>query len=191
MRNYLTLERLIILVLGVFLLLNTQCEKAEEPKVITKVETKWDTITKVTTEYVPQWSTRVEYRWDTVHTPLSIDTAMVINDYFAKYYYTDTLEVDTLGYVTISDTIHKNQLTSRTTLVDVRIPTKTVTNTIIQNKRELYWGIGLGTKTQEFNYLSGELLYRTKNKHAYGFGLGVDNNFQPIYSGRIYWKIGK
>jgi hypothetical protein len=41
------------------------------------------------------------------------------------------------------------------------------------------------------NYISGELMYVNKKRNVYGFGLGVDKDFLPIVSGRLYWKIGK
>jgi hypothetical protein len=41
------------------------------------------------------------------------------------------------------------------------------------------------------NYVSGELMYVNKKRNVYGFGLGVDKDFFPIISGRLYWKIGK
>ena len=66
-----------------------------------------------------------------------------------------------------------------------------LTNTIYINARELYWGLGLTDRSTEINYLGGELLYKTKNKQIYGFGLGVNQDFQPVLSGRMYWKIGK
>jgi hypothetical protein len=34
-------------------------------------------------------------------------------------------------------------------------------------------------------------MYRNKKKQAYGLGVGINQNLQPVLSGRIYWKIGK
>ena len=39
--------------------------------------------------------------------------------------------------------------------------------------------------------INGEFLYVNKKRNAYGFGVGLDPNFQPIYTVRMYWKIGK
>ena len=39
--------------------------------------------------------------------------------------------------------------------------------------------------------INAELLYVNKKRQAYGFGVGVNSEFQPIYTGRLYWKIGK
>jgi hypothetical protein len=69
--------------------------------------------------------------------------------------------------------------------------TKTVTNTVIINKNEFYYGLGLvGSKTG-INFFGPELLLRTKKKSVYGLGVGIDGDFQPNLSLRIYWKIGK
>jgi len=34
-------------------------------------------------------------------------------------------------------------------------------------------------------------MYRNKRKQAYGFGIGVNQDLQPVFTGRMYWKIGK
>jgi len=39
--------------------------------------------------------------------------------------------------------------------------------------------------------LNSEMLVRTKKRKAYGIGMGLDNGFNPIYSAKFYWKIGK
>ena len=93
--------------------------------------------------------------------------------------------------IIINDTITQNLIISRKITPNVLIPTTTITNTVYINNREFYGGLGLQGRTNQLNYLGGELLYKTKNKQMYGFGLGVNQDFQPVMSGRIYWKIGK
>ena len=64
-----------------------------EPEVITKIEVQYDTVETVTTSYVPKYITRVETVIDTVTTP--IDTLEILQNYYAKFFYSDTLQVDT------------------------------------------------------------------------------------------------
>ena len=71
------------------------------------------------------------------------------------------------------------------------IPTTTITKEIYLNNREFYWGIGLQGKSSQLNYLGGELLYRTKTQQVYGVGLGLNQDFQPVFSGRVYWKLNR
>ena len=200
MKNYFkNIQSLLIVVLAILLLLQRGCSSTPkvEPKVITKVETKWDTVKITETKYVPKWKTKIEYRWDTIPLPLSIDTINVINDYFSKYSYIDTINFDSLGYVMVIDTITQNQITGRNVQSNLLIPTTTVTNTTYLYKRELFWGVAVGgminpvQNESPINYISGELMYVNKKRNVYGFGLGVDKDFFPIISGRLYWKIGK
>jgi hypothetical protein len=51
--------------------------------------------------------------------------------------------------------------------------------------------VGLQGKTNQLNYLGGEMLWRNKKRNVYGFGLGVNQDFQPVLSTRMYWRIGK
>ena len=184
-------QTLIIVVLIVLLLLQRSCSSTpkEDPQVITKIETKYDTVTINTTSYIPKWKTKVITKIDTFSLP--IDTSLILKDYYAKYHYSDTLKIDSIGYAVINDTITQNKILGRDIKTNLLIPTKTITETIYLNKRELYWGVGLGGNTNQINYLGGELIYRNKNKQAYGFGLGINQDFQPIITGRMYWKIGR
>tara|TARA_B110000285_G_scaffold230104_1_gene296084 strand:- start:1402 stop:1923 length:522 start_codon:yes stop_codon:yes gene_type:complete len=152
-----------------------------------KVVTLYDTIFKDKPIYIPKWNDRVTV--DTV--PADIDTLSILKDYYAKYFYTDTLHIDTLGYAVVNDTISRNKVLSRSVTTNILIPNTTVTNTIYTNKRELYWGLGLAGKSSQLNYLGGGIMLKTKKKQIYGLGIGVNQNFEPIISGHMYWKIGK
>lgn len=191
-------EHIVILSLGILLLWLTQCRRVDpiiDEIVKTEVVVKWDTVKVEKTEYVPKIVERVVVDIDTFSTP--IDTVSVLKDYYAKYFYTDTIQVDTLGSIIVNDTISRNLIAFRDVQSNIFIPTTTVTNTVYLNRREFYGGISVGGLLQpiqgqpSINYIGADLLYRGKKKQAYGFGLGIDNNFNPIISGRMYWKIGK
>ena len=56
------IQNLLIVVLVVFLLFQRGCSSNSdgvEPKVITKIETKWDTITINKIEYIPKWVEKI------------------------------------------------------------------------------------------------------------------------------------
>ena len=191
------IQTLLIVVLAVLLLLQRGCSSTPpvEPTVITEVVTKWDTVKVKKTEYVPKIVEKVVVEIDTFSTP--IDTVSVLKDYYAKYFYTDTIQLDTLGSIIVNDTITRNLISFRDVQSDIFIPTTTITNTVYLNRREFYGGISVGgmvnpvQNESPINYISGELMYVNKKRNVYGFGLGVDNEFLPIISGRLYWKIGK
>lgn len=193
--SFKNLQSLLIVVLVAIILIMRSCDGDNsgngitEPITITKIETRYDTIVEKVPEYVPKWRVKYVTEIDTFQTP--IDTVSILRDYYAKYVYSDTLKIDTLGYAVINDTISRNTILSRDIKTNLLIPTTTVTNTVYINQRELYWGLGVQGRKDQLNYLGGELLLRSKKQNVYGFGLGVNQDFQPVISGRMYWKIGK
>ena len=186
------LEHILILILGVVILWLTQCRRSEpivDEIVKTEVVTKWDTVEVAKTEYVPKIIEKVVIDIDTFNTP--IDTVSVLEDYYAKYFYTDTIQIDTLGSVVINDTITRNLISFRDVQSNIFIPTTTITNTVYLNRREFYGGISVTGRPTQLDFINGELLYRGKKRNAYGIGVGLNPQFEPIYTFKIFWKIGK
>ena len=185
------IQTLLVVVLAALLFFQRGCSSTPpvEPKVITEVVTKWDTVKVEQTEYVPQIIEKVVINIDTFTTP--IDTVSVLKDYYAKYFYTDTIQLDTLGSIIVNDTITRNLISFRDVQSNIFIPTTTITNTTYLYKREFFGGISVGATNQSVQNINAELLYINKKRQGYGIGVGLDPNFQPIYTGRLYWKIGK
>ena len=192
MRDYFkNIQTLLVVVLAALLFLQRGCSSTPpvEPEVITEIVTKWDTVKIEKTEYVPKIVEKVVVNIDTFSAP--IDTVTVLKDYYAKYFYTDTIQIDTLGSIVINDTITRNLISMRDVQSNIFIPTTTITNTIYLYKREFYGGISVGTTNQAVQNINGELLYINKKRDAYGFGVGLNPQWQPVYTVRMYWKIGK
>lgn len=192
MKSYFkNIQTLLVVVLAALLFFQRGCSSTPptEPKVITEVVTKWDTVKVEQTEYVPQIIEKVVVNIDTFSTP--IDTVSVLKDYYAKYFYTDTIQLDTLGSIVVNDTITRNLISFRDVQSNIFIPTTTITNTTYLYKREFFGGISVGATNQAVQNINAELLYINKKRQGYGIGVGLDPNFQPIYTGRLYWKIGK
>jgi hypothetical protein len=160
-----------------------------EPKIITETIVKWDTLKIDSLVYVPKWRTKVTTIHDTVLA--NVDTAFILNDYYSTYAYTDTLSLDSLGSIIINDTISKNSILFRDVQPNIFIPTITVTNTSYIHQREFFGGVSLGVSPTAIQNINGEILFVNKKRQAYGFGIGLNNEFSPIYTGRLYWKIGK
>ena len=191
------IRNLIILVLIVVIFLLRQCSgdggeiTPSEPTIVTKVETKYDTITIDKKVYVPKWKTKIVTQVDSILVNTPIDTLEVLKDYYAKNVFVDKIELDSLGSVTITDTIWKNTLFNRLVESELIIPTTTVTQTEYINPREFYIGFGLNGTSKQFNYVGGSILYRTRKKQAFGLGIGLNDQFQPIISTQFLWKLGK
>ena len=187
------LQTLLIVVLVAIILLNRNCEgkksQPTEPIIITDTIVRYDTIISEKINYIPKWKTKYITKVDTI--PSDIDTLAILKDYYAKYFYTDTLYIDTLGYAVINDTISLNSILSRDIKTNILIPTSTVTNTIYINQNEFYWGLGVYGGEKKIDHLGGELLFKNKKHQVYGLGLGVNQNFKPVLGFKLYWKIGK
>lgn len=194
------IQTLLIVVLVIIIIFLRSCNGGRgsvEPKIITKIETKYDTIQTIKETYVPKWKTKVVteivtetiIETDTFQQP--IDTLAILQDYYTKYFYQDTIEIDTVGYAIINDTITKNSIFSRDVKTSITFPTTTITNEIYLNKIEFYTGIGIVGGLKQLNYIGGEILLKTRKRTMYGLGLGIDQSLQPALSGRMYWKLGK
>ena len=185
------IQTLLIVVLAAVLFLQRGCSSTPqvEPEVITEVVTKWDTLKVTEKEYVPKYIRKTIVDIDTFQAP--IDTVSILKDYYAKYFYTDTIKIDTLGTIIVNDTVTRNLILMRDVQSNIFIPTTTVTNTVYLYKREFYGGIAIGSTNQAVQNINGEFLYVNKKRNAYGFGVGLNPDFQPIYTVRMYWKIGK
>ena len=186
------IQTLLIVALVIIILFMRDCRGGNdpiEPKVITKVEVKWDTLKIDSLVYVPKWKTKIKIIHDTI--PSDVDTLSILKDYYTKYFYTDTLNLDSLGSIIINDTISRNSILFRNVQPNILIPTITITNTSYLYQREFFGGVSLGVSPTAIQNINGEILFVNKKRQAYGFGIGLNNEFAPIYTGRLYWKIGK
>jgi len=185
------IQTLLIVVLAAVLFLQRGCSSTPpvEPEVITEVVTKWDTLKVTEKEYVPKYIRKTIVDIDTFQAP--IDTVSILKDYYAKYFYTDTIKIDTLGTIIVNDTVTRNLISMRDVQSNIFIPTTTVTNTVYLYKREFYGGISVGSTNQAVQNINAELLYINKKRQSYGFGVGLNPQWQPVYTVRMYWKIGK
>jgi hypothetical protein len=187
------IRTVLIAALIIIILLMRSCSgnsQPVEPKIITKIETKYDTITKEVPVYVPKYVQKIETRIDTIIKTQPIDTVAILKDYFATYVYQDRQELDSLN-LTIIDSISQNKIFARSIEYDLIYPTTTITKEIYLNNRELYWGLDINGTADQLNYVGGGLIYRNRKKQIYGLGVGIDQNLEPVLSGRLYWKIGK
>ena len=185
------------LIIVIFLLRECRGEKSPlpaEPVTIVKIETKYDTIVETVPTYIPKYKTRVKWKTKTVHDTVEVhdtipvDTASVLEEYFATYAYTDTLKKDSVTFI-INDTISQNKILSRGIKYNLVYPTTIIQTEREVNERELYVGFGLGGDRQQISYAGSELILRTKKDKLYGVGIGINNSFQPILTFKMNWKV--
>ena len=185
------------LIIVIFLLRECRGEKSSlptEPVKVVKVETKYDTIVKEVTSYVPEYRTEVKWKTKTIHDTIEvhdtipIDTASILEDYFKAYAYNDTLKEDSITLI-VNDIISQNQIMSRNIKYSLVYPTTIIQTEREVNKRELYLGFGIGGDRQQLSFVGSELLLRNKKERIYGVGLGINQNFEPILTFKMSWKI--
>ena len=127
-----------------------------------------------------------------VQVPMNIDTLEIIKAYFAKNVFKDTLRLpDSLGYVTVQDTISQNKIAARQYFASVKQRTIKET-TIVKElpKTKIFWGVGAGFDKPDFiHHVDVNLLINTKCDRLYNIGAGVDINKVPFINASIYWKI--
>ena len=148
-----------------------------------------DTITVVEEKFIPKWRTKVVRDTVEVQKVLEVDTLEILKDYFEKYVYLDTIQIDTLGYVTILDTLSQNRILYRKPTINIQIPTKTITIVERENEREYYAGLGVRTTMNRYTWMGLEGVIRTKKGNTFLVGFGTDNENNFSMGGSVHWKI--
>ena len=137
-------------------------------------------------------STPPEYIADTSYPKLKAQYDALVFAHLAKKVYTDTVKIDTLGYVAVADTVHKNELQNRSYKYNYKIPTITVTTIITKQappKGALFIGGGVTGNPNEVKSLFGGFLYKSKKDKVFGLNVGLTGNSKIVYGVQSYWKI--
>jgi hypothetical protein len=176
--------------------------KDKQPEVVTVHDTTWqvhDSLIikklKVKETIYETIQTPPEYIADTSYPRLKEQYDSLVVAYLAKNIYTDTLKLDTLGYVAIADTLQKNNLQNRSYKYNYKIPTIHTTTTITKYaplKNQLYIGGGvIGDKTSGVENVNLGLLLKTKKDQIYSVMVGTDVEGQINYGFQLFWKLKK
>jgi hypothetical protein len=132
--------------------------------------------------------------------PAVIDTMALLKDYYSKVLYKDTLVLpDSLGTVSVIDTITQNKILGRT--FNASVKQRTIKETMIVKelpKTKVFYGLEGGFNKADFvSSVGAGVLINTKKDKIYQLGLGVNNQttdgtnggFTPYIRGGVYWKI--
>jgi hypothetical protein len=132
--------------------------------------------------------------------PAVVDTAALLKDYYSKVLYKDTLVLpDSLGTVSLLDTISQNKILGRT--FNASVKQRTIKETMIVKelpKTQVYYGLTGGfNKADVVSNVGAGLLIKTKKDKIYNLGIGVSNRvsdgtngtLSPYIGGGVYWKI--
>jgi hypothetical protein len=112
-------------------------------------------------------------------------------DLLSRNIYSDSLYLDSLGWVKVTDTVQKNMLIGRNVVKDIKIPIKelTIVKTIeAEKRRALYLGGSIFYVKNPMTNISGGFMY--KDKHDRLFGAQVQWDGKNInYGASGYLKL--
>lgn len=203
LKNKNKISYLLIIVLVIIIILQRSCTGTSivngEPQVSVKTDTVYKHITDTITKTVKVESiVYVKPDGPQYYSGETLDTCKqrfqnLLKEHIAKKVYKDTLKLDSIGTITIIDTVWINKLYGKRTYIqDIKVPTITKTVTITKTeepKRQLYIGGNLfGDKTQ-LQLVTPGILYKTKKDHIYQVNLGVNFDGSITYGLGLYYKI--
>ena len=180
---------IVIVALVVVIILMRSCCNVDS-KETTYVKT--DTIYKVTKDTVTKNVKVVSVKYIPVKETIfkSVDTCN--KEYNKQTVYRDTIKLDSIGNVTIIDTVFQNRLGKRTIFKDYKIPLVTKTSTIIkaqQPNRQLYIGGNLFGDRRSLQMITPGVIYKDRKDRIYQANVGVDFEGTFTFGIGTYWKI--
>ena len=180
---------IVIIVLVVIIILMRSCGNVDSKET---VYNKTDTIYKVFKDTVTRNVRVVSVKYipvkDTIFT--SVDTCN--KEYNRQTVYRDTISIDTIGSLTVVDTVFQNKLGKRTIFKDYKIPLVTKTVTIIkaqQPNRQLYIGGNLFGDKRSLQMITPGIMYKDRKDRVYQANVGVDFEGMFTFGIGTYWKI--
>lgn len=192
----------IILVLVFIIILMRACTPgakpcSTEPEVIVKTDTLYKDIVKTEVKSVVKYKTDTQYvkePWmvpDTNYAVLKQQYEHLVDLYMAKNIYTDVIKLDSLGEITITDTVQHNNLLLRKYDHHYKIPTITKTIEVPRPpRRQLYIGGAIGaTYPVSISSVQAGMLFKNKKDQIFGLSVGLDTRGVMTYSLSSYWKI--
>ena len=130
-----------------------------------------------------------QYLPDTNYAKLVLQYQEVVNTLLAKNIHSDSVRIDSNGYVKITDTVQRNLITGRSSQVNIRYPIVKETITLPAKKvTQMYIG-GVVQAAPAINQISVGALLKTRNDFLFGTSLGVNTNGALQYGVGAYWKL--
>lgn len=181
---------LIVIVLQKSCQSDLPCPEGGKPIITTKIDTQYVPKRVEKSVYIPG---EVEYLPGTVDSFYKdVDTAAILQDFYATRIYRDTVAIDSIGYAYITDTVSKNHIVSRLFSADYNLPVITKETTITippKPKTQLYVGVeGIGNKSNPISYFGPSLVLKTKKDQMYTLGAGYGVDGASIKAG-VLWKL--
>lgn len=117
----------------------------------------------------------------------------LLHQHAIRRIYTDTIKLDSLGTLTIVDTVFLNKLKGERVIIkDINIPLVTKTVTITKQAdpvRQLYVGGNLFGDKTHLQYVTPGILYKDRKDRVYQANLGINFDGTFVVGLGAYWKI--
>ena len=132
-----------------------------------------------------------KYLPDTNYTKLRKQYQDLLILYFTKNVEKDSLKIDSLGYVFVTDTVYQNLIANRFYKYSFRNPVITTTITYPPAVRnQIYVGGALeGNTGSIINQINAGFLLKNKRDQIYGIYSGLNKDGQIVFGFQTYWKI--
>ena len=193
---------LVLLVLSRCNSVNTNSIKIDT---VTSVDTIYRNVDVVTTKY--NVITKIiekpsKERIDSFYKPsndcdsLKLQYKEAIEKYISYSVVEDTIHIDSLGFVSIKDSISENQIKMRSTRASFKIPevfTTTTITKVLPVKRQVYiGGEVVGNSSEGVNGANGILMYKDRHDRAFQLKAGAHIYNNKVFTGfgiGMLWKI--
>jgi hypothetical protein len=177
---------IIILLLALLFL---QHKYTPEPKAIMDIQTTTDTIHDTIFKTIHYYTPKPIYT-DTGSTKwrwYPIDTNQILGDYFARYFYIDTLQNDSNALIVLFDTVSQNHITYRhpkITLYPKTIRQTSLLDISQPSSNKVYLGMAIGRNPNQFS-LAPSIMFQSKNRV---YSLSYDILNKDLYVG-FHWQL--
>ena len=193
--NILSIAILILAVIIVLQRINSSPDIVEKPIIVR--DTVWqkkDSVIYTSPKVVQTIPLKIiseKYLPDPNYDKLVLQYQELVKLHLAKNIQKDSVQIDSIGFVKVTDTVQNNIVQNRKWEYNIKYPI--IKETIIQPSKkinQLYIGGGLqGNQYNIINSINGGILYKNKKDQLYGLSIGVNTNGQVVYGLSSYWKI--
>ena len=193
--NILSIAILILAVIIILQRINSSPDIVEKPIIIR--DTVWqkkDSVIYTSPKVVQTIPLKIiseKYLPDPNYDKLVLQYQELVKLHLAKNIQKDSVQIDSIGFVKVTDTVQNNIVQNRKWEYNIKYPI--IKETVIQPPKkvnQLYIGGGLqGNQYNIINSINGGILYKNKKDQLYGLSIGVNTNGQVVYGLSSYWKI--
>ena len=193
--NILSIAILILAVIIILQRINSSPDIIEKPIVVR--DTVWqkkDSLIYTSPKVVQTIPVKIiseKYLPDPNYDKLVLQYQELVKLHLAKNIQKDSVQIDSIGFVKVTDTVQNNVVQNRKWEYNIKYPI--IKETVIQPPKkvnQLYIGGGLqGNQYNIINSINGGILYKNKKDQIYGLSIGVNTNGQVVYGVSSYWKI--